>query len=78
MSTEALVGTGKNQTSLATLGVEQVAEYSCAGIETVRKLRDNLEEELKQLELWTLFNELEMSRGSSVGSYGEEWHCFRR
>ena len=61
MSTEALVGTGKNQTSLATLGVEQVAEYSCVGIETVRKLRDNLEEELKQLELWTLFNELEMS-----------------
>ncbi len=60
MSTGELVGTGKNQASLAELEVEQVAKHSCAGIEAIRKLRDNLEQELKQLGLWMLFSQVEM------------------
>ena len=60
MSTAELVGTGKNQTSLAEFEVEQVAEHSCVSIEAIRKLRDNLEQELKQLGLWMLFSQVEM------------------
>jgi DNA polymerase-1 len=60
VSTAELIGTGKKQIPIATLGVEQVAKHACTDIEIIRRLKDNLEKELKQLELWTLFNELEM------------------
>ena len=55
-----LIGTGKKQVSLATLGVKQVADYSCANVNITWGLRDNLKEELCRQGLWQLFREVEM------------------
>ena len=55
-----LIGTGKKQVSLATLGVKQVADYSCANVNIAWGLRDNLKEELCRQGLWQLFREVEM------------------
>jgi len=55
-----LIGTGKKQVSLATLGVKQVADYACANVNITWGLRDNLKEELCRQGLWQLFREVEM------------------
>ncbi len=55
-----LIGTGKKQVSLATLGVKQVADYACANVNITWSLRDNLKEELHRQGLWQLFREVEM------------------
>jgi len=55
-----LIGTGKKQLSLATLGVKQVADYACMNVDIAWSLKKNLESELHQQGLWQLFSEVEM------------------
>ena len=55
-----LIGTGKKQVPLATLGVEQVADCACANVNIVWSLKNSLEGELRQQGLWQLFSEVEM------------------
>ncbi len=55
-----LIGTGKKQVSLATLGVKQVADYACANVNITWSLKDSLEGELHQQGLWQLFREVEI------------------
>jgi len=55
-----LIGTGKKQLSLATLGVEQVADYACTNVDITWSLKESLESELHQQGLWRLFSEVEM------------------
>jgi DNA polymerase-1 len=56
-----LTGTGKKQSSLSLLEVNQVAAYACASVEIVWSLKENLETELRKQGLWQLFTEVEMA-----------------
>jgi DNA polymerase-1 len=56
-----LTGTGKKQSSLSLLEVDQIADYACANVDIVWSLRENLEIELRQQGLWQLFTEVEMA-----------------
>ncbi len=60
VSLTGLTGTGKSKVSIAALEVERLARYasSCAG--AIGRLKDDLEPELKKLDLWTLFTGMEM------------------
>jgi DNA polymerase-1 len=58
---EELIGTGKNQRSMAEVAVEEAAPYACADAETTLRLKPLLEAKLKQFpKLWELFNNIEM------------------
>ena len=59
-SLTALTGMGKSQISIAALEVERLAWYACAGASAIGRLKDDLEPELKKLDLWTLFTGVEM------------------
>jgi DNA polymerase-1 len=56
-----LTGTGKRQTSLSLLDMNQVAEYACANVDIVWSLKESLEIGLRQLGLWKLFTGVEMA-----------------
>jgi len=56
-----LAGTGKKQSSLSLLEVNQVADCACASVDIVWNLKENLERELRQQGLWQLFTEVEMA-----------------
>ena len=55
-----LIGTGKNQITMAQVPVEQVAPYACADVDMTMRLVESLSEELKERGLWSLFTEVEM------------------
>ncbi|UCC88963.1 MAG: DNA polymerase I [Anaerolineales bacterium] len=55
-----LIGSGKNQITMAQVPVEQVAPYACADVDMTTRLVDDLTGELKTRGLWPLFSEVEM------------------
>lgn len=55
-----LIGTGRNQASMASVDVEQVAAYAGADVDMTYRLAKVLEEELRSRELWSLFKDVEM------------------
>lgn len=55
-----LIGTGKGQSSIATLEVEQVADHACTDVDILWSLTESLQGELHQQGLWKLFSEVEM------------------
>jgi DNA polymerase I len=57
----ALTGTGRKQSSLSLLEVNQIADYVCVNVGIVWSLRESLEAELRQQGLWQLFTEVEMA-----------------
>jgi DNA polymerase I len=61
MTPAELTGTGKKQSSLSLLEANRVADHSCASVDILWSLRDNLETELRQQGLWQLFTEVEMA-----------------
>jgi DNA polymerase-1 len=56
-----LTGTGKKQSSLSLLGVNQIADYACSSVDIVWSLKESLGTELRQQGLWQLFDEVEMA-----------------
>jgi DNA polymerase-1 len=56
-----LTGSGKKQSSLSLLEVNQIADYFCASVEIVWSLKESLEAELRKQGLWQLFTEVEMA-----------------
>jgi len=56
-----LTGTGKKQSSLSLLEVNQIAGYFCASVDIVWSLKGSLETELRKQGLWQLFTEVEMA-----------------
>jgi DNA polymerase I len=58
---EDLIGTGKNQCTMAEVTIDAAAPYAAADAETTLRLKPILEAELKRLpKLWDLFNSIEM------------------
>jgi len=58
---EDLIGTGKNQRTMAEVSITEAAPYAAADAETTLRLKSLLEAELKQFpKLWDLFNNIEM------------------
>jgi DNA polymerase-1 len=58
---EELIGTGKNQRSMAEVAIAEAAPYAAADAETTLRLRPVLEKELKRVpKLWDLFVNIEM------------------
>ena len=58
---EELIGTGKNQRSMAEVDIAEAAPYAAADAETSLRLMPLLETELKRIpKLWELFNNIEM------------------
>jgi len=55
-----LIGTGKGQSSIAMLEVEQVADHACTDVDILWSLKESLQDELHQQGLWKLFSEVEM------------------
>ena len=58
---EELIGTGKNQRSMAEVSIAEAAPYAAADAETTLRLMPPLESALKRLpKLWDLFEKIEM------------------
>ncbi len=58
---EELIGTGKNQRSMAEVAIAEAAPYAAADAETTLRLRPVLEQELKRVpKLWELFINIEV------------------
>ena len=58
---EDLIGTGKNQRTMAEVGIAEAAPYAAADAETTLRLKPILETELKRFpKLWDLFVKIEM------------------
>jgi DNA polymerase-1 len=57
---EEVIGKGAKQLSLSDVSAEQAAPYACAEADMAGRLRPLLEAELKDHELWPLFDEIEM------------------
>ncbi len=58
---EDLIGTGKNQLSMAEVAIAEAAPYAAADAETTLRLKPLLETELKRFpKLWDLFVNIEM------------------
>jgi DNA polymerase-1 len=55
-----LIGTGKDQLTMAQVPVAQAAPYACADVDMTHRLVKVLEPELREKELWPLFTEVEM------------------
>jgi DNA polymerase-1 len=55
-----LIGTGKNQITMAQVPVEQAAPYACADVDMTARLVEGLTAELQERGLWSLFTEVEM------------------
>ncbi|MFW6102499.1 MAG: DNA polymerase I [Chloroflexota bacterium] len=56
-----LTGPGKKQSSLSLLEASRIADYACASVEIVWRLKESLETELRKRGLWQLFTEVEMA-----------------
>ncbi|MBN1916688.1 MAG: DNA polymerase I [Verrucomicrobia bacterium] len=57
---EDLIGSGKNQRSMADVPLEEVARYSCEDADTTLRLKGLLEPHLREAALLELFDEIEM------------------
>jgi DNA polymerase I len=58
---EDLIGTGKNQRTMADVSIAEAAPYAAADAETTLRLKPVLEADLKQFpRLWDLFSNIEM------------------
>jgi DNA polymerase-1 len=58
---EEIIGKGPKQISMAMAGIEEVADYASADADITLRLKNVLENELRQQpELWKLFSEVEM------------------
>ena len=57
---EELIGSGRNQLSMADVAIEQVAAYAAADVDMTLRLGRVLGEELRQKGHWDLFLELEL------------------
>lgn len=57
---EELIGKGVKQLSMADVEVEKVCDYACADADMTYRLRNTLEEQLKEEGFEKLFNEVEM------------------
>jgi DNA polymerase-1 len=55
-----LIGTGKNQITMAQVPIEQVTPYACADVDMTTRLVEDLTDELKSWGLWSLFTQVEM------------------
>ncbi len=55
-----LIGTGKNQTTMAHVPVERVAPYAAADVDMTHRLVPLLTAELKERNQWSLFTDVEM------------------
>jgi DNA polymerase-1 len=55
-----LTGSGARQVSPARLPIEQVGELACSDSDITLKLKESLEQELRNEDLWSLFNDVEM------------------
>jgi DNA polymerase-1 len=60
VSTESLIGTGKNQISMEQVPLEKISAYACEDADVTLRLRLVLEERLRQAQLWRLMEEVEM------------------
>lgn len=58
--TKSLIGTGKNQITMAEVPVEQVSRYACEDADFTQRLRYVLEPKLIEYDLKKLFDEVEM------------------
>ncbi len=59
-SLDESTGRAKKQRPIAMLEIKQVADYSCANVDILWNLKDELQGELQQQGLWELFAEVEM------------------
>ncbi|HDQ73763.1 MAG TPA: DNA polymerase I [Chloroflexi bacterium] len=55
-----LIGTGRNQLTMDQVAVDRAAPYACADVDMTHRLVAILAEELKEKELWSLFQEVEV------------------
>jgi DNA polymerase-1 len=55
-----LIGTGSKQIPMSQVEIEKVSDYSCADADMTMRLNDILAKDLKQQDLWQLFDETEM------------------
>ncbi len=55
-----LIGTGAKQVSMADVSVEAAAPYACADADMTLRLRPLQEAELREQNLWPLFNDIEL------------------
>jgi DNA polymerase-1 len=55
-----LIGSGSKQIPMSQVEIEKVADYSCADADMTGRLNEVLTKELKNQELWKLFDEVEM------------------
>ena len=55
-----LTGSGAKQVSPARIAIEQLGELACNDSDITLKLRESLEQELRNEDLWILFNDVEM------------------
>lgn len=53
-------GTGTKQVSPALVSVETVSNIACAEVDIAFRLKETLEKDLRAMDLWKLFNEVEM------------------
>ena len=58
--TESLIGSGKDQISMAEVPLARVAEYSCEDSDCTMQLWQIFDPKLKELGLWKLFSEIEI------------------
>ncbi|MBN1658478.1 MAG: DNA polymerase I [Anaerolineae bacterium] len=57
---EDLIGSGKGQTTMAHVAIDQASRYACADADMTLRLASLLQEELREKALWKLFAEVEM------------------
>ena len=57
---DSLIGSGKKRVSMADLPPDKVVDYACADADITGRLKELLEKELKEKDLWRLFTEVEM------------------
>lgn len=55
-----LIGAGRNQLTMDQVAVERAAPYACADVDMTHRLVAVLEKELKEKELWSLFQQVEI------------------
>lgn len=60
ITTESLMGSGKNQRSMAEVPLEQIRDYACEDADCVLRLVSLLQEKIQKQELGKVFHEVEM------------------
>jgi len=58
--TSQLIGSGKNQISMDKVPLEEISEYACEDADITLRLKNYLENELKNQRLWNLFRNVEI------------------